>query len=91
MAAEGYKAGRGVDADAVQATGYFEKACRGGVAASCFAAGAIYRGRNEEAIARERFQQACDLSVRAAIAATAYFAAGANALPSTSLCAESLR
>jgi TPR repeat protein len=90
---ECYKTGRGVAADLAEAARYFEKACRGGVAASCFAAGAIYRGSNDEALARERFRKACDLSVRAAIASTAYFAAGTNAAPGStpSFCSEDAR
>ncbi len=46
--AELYRAGKGVAADAAQANGLFERACRAGTAASCFALG--------------RRQQACDLS-----------------------------
>jgi TPR repeat protein len=75
---ECYKSGNGVPADPILAARYFEDACRGGIAASCFAAGAIYRSRNERALASRRFQQACDLSVRAAIASTAYFAPDAS-------------
>ena len=74
---ECYKAGRGVTADPVHAAALFERACRGGIAASCFAAGEIYRNARNEALATRRFQQACDLSVHAAIAGSAYFAAGA--------------
>jgi hypothetical protein len=70
------QSGRGVAPDSTTAAQYFEKACRNGVAASCFAAGRIYRATNNEALARNRFQQACDLSIHAAIASTAYFAAG---------------
>ncbi|HXK01247.1 MAG TPA: hypothetical protein VMS37_02525, partial [Verrucomicrobiae bacterium] len=73
---ECYKAGRGVTADPVHAAALFERACRGGIAASCFAAGEIYRNARNEALATRRFQQACDLSVHAAIAGSAYFAAG---------------
>ena len=58
---------------------YFDKACRGGVAASCFALGNIYRNIKDEATARQRFQQACDASVRHEIANAAYFRASDNA------------
>jgi TPR repeat protein len=45
-----------------RANGYFERACRAGIAASCFALG--------------RRQQACDLSLRAVTDNEAYFRAG---------------
>ena len=70
--------GAGTAADAALASAYFEKACRGGVAASCFALGNIYRGIKDEAKARQRFQQACDASVRDEIANAAYFRASDN-------------
>jgi hypothetical protein len=76
--AECYRAGQGTAADTVQASVYFEKACRGGVAASCFAVATMYRGMKDEARAQQRFQQACDFSVRHEIANTAYFRAGDN-------------
>jgi hypothetical protein len=72
---ECYKAGLGVDADTAQAVRYFEKACTGGIAASCFAAGALYKG-TDAVLAAHRFQQACDFSVHAEIAKSAYFVAG---------------
>ena len=77
--AECYRAGKGTAADAAQASAYFEQACRGGVAASCFAAATMYRGMKDEARAREKFQQACDLSIRYEIANAAYFRPGPNA------------
>jgi hypothetical protein len=72
-----YQSGRGVQADAVQAAHFYDKACRDGVAASCFAVGGIYRDMHDESLARQRLQQACDLSVRASIAGRAYFTASA--------------
>jgi hypothetical protein len=88
--AECYRAGQGTSADAAQASAYFEKACRGGVAASCFAAGTMYRGMKDEVRARQRFQQACDFSVRHEIANTAYFRAGATtaAGPAPAFCSQ---
>jgi hypothetical protein len=77
--AECYLAGHGTAADAAQASANFDKACRGGVAASCFALGNIYRNIKDEATARQRFQQACDASVRHEIANAAYFRASDNA------------
>ena len=74
---ECYNSGRGVPADPLQASQFFEQACRGGVAASCFAAGEIYRRTRNDDMADRRFQDACDLSLHAAIASTAYVASGA--------------
>jgi hypothetical protein len=76
--AECYRAGQGIATDPQQASTYFEKACRGGVSASCYAVATMYRGNKDEARARERFQQACDLSVRHEIANAAYFRASAD-------------
>ena len=45
------------------------------MAAGCFALGNIYGGVKDEAKARQRFQQACDASVKHEIANTAYFRA----------------
>jgi TPR repeat protein len=72
--AECYRSGRGVEANAGQALRYFEEACGGGIAASCYAAGAMYQGK-DGVLAAERFRQACDFSVHAEIANTAYFRA----------------
>lgn len=74
--AECYRAGQGIAADAGQASAYFERACAGGVAASCYAEGAMLRGTRDEARARLKFEQACDLSMRHEIANVAYFRAG---------------
>jgi TPR repeat protein len=79
--AECYRAGQGTAADAQLASEYFEKACRGGVAASCYAQATMYRGSRNEDRAREKFQQACDLSIRHEIANAAYFRAGSAAAP----------
>ena len=47
---------------------------------------------HQEALASERIQHACDLSVRAAIASTAYFAAGReSAAGSPPFCSEAPR
>ena len=73
--AECYRAGQGIAADPALASTYFEKACRGGVEASCFSVATMYRGMNDEARAHQRFQQACDFSIRHQIANTAYFRA----------------
>jgi len=72
---ECYRWGRGAAPDDRRAVEYFERACRAGVAASCFAAGGIYRSLKQEALARQRYRQACDVSMRSAIAGRAYFAA----------------
>jgi TPR repeat protein len=74
--AECYKAGQGVAADKMQAIRYFERACRGGIAASCYSLSGMYRALNDEALAARRLQRACDLSTRAVTANTAYFRAG---------------
>jgi hypothetical protein len=74
---ECYKAGFGVESDAVQAIRYFEKACAGGVAASCFAAGSLYQAK-DAVLAAHLFRQACDFSIHAQIARTAYFVAGSE-------------
>jgi TPR repeat protein len=73
--AECYRAGQGIAADPAQASAYFEKACRQGIEASCFSVAIIYRDMKDEARARQRFQQACDFSVRHQIANAAYFRA----------------
>jgi hypothetical protein len=73
--AECYRSGQGIAADPAQASAWFEKACRGGVEASCFSVATMYRGMKDEARAQQRFQQACDFSVRHQIANTAYFRA----------------
>jgi hypothetical protein len=70
---ECYRAGQGVAADTAQAIRYFEKACRGGIAASCFSVANIYRGMKDEALAQQRFRQACDFSQRSAEDSAAYF------------------
>ena len=77
--AECYRAGIGTPADKALASTYFEKACRGGVAASCYAAATLYRGMQNEARAREKLQQACDLSTRYQITNAAYFRPRADA------------
>ncbi|HTS26893.1 MAG TPA: tetratricopeptide repeat protein [Bryobacteraceae bacterium] len=77
---ECYRAGQGVAADTAKAIEYFEKACRGGIAASCFSVANLYRGRKDEALARQRFQQACDVSLRSDEDRAAYFKPGAAAI-----------
>lgn len=88
--AECYRAGQGIAPDAQQASMYFEKACHAGVSASCYAVATMYRGNKDEARARERFQQACDLSVRHDIANAAYFRAGAELVagPASKFCQQ---
>ena len=49
----------------VQAVQYFGRACRAGIAASCYSLGGMYRAMKDEALAGQRLQKACDLSVRA--------------------------
>ena len=71
------QAGQGVQRTA-QAIEYFERACRAGIAASCYAVGGMYRADNDEALAGKRLRQACDLSVRAATDNAAYFRVGAG-------------
>ena len=44
----------GVDADSVQAIRYFERACRAGIAASCYAAAWIYQSMKDPALAAQR-------------------------------------
>ncbi len=78
---ECYRFGQGTPADAVQAIGYFEKACRAGIAASCFSAGAMYRQMSDEALARQRFRQACEFSTRHSASSAAYFMRGSLAQP----------
>jgi hypothetical protein len=85
---ECYRAGQGVAADTAQAIQYFEKACRGGIAASCFSAANIYRGMKDEALARQRFQQACDFSRQSAEASAAYFRPGASTQAAAPFCSQ---
>ena len=56
-----------------EAIANFERACRAGVAASCTAAAAIYRERNDLALASARGRQALELSARAANENAVYF------------------
>ena len=77
--AECYRAGQGIAADPALASTYFEKACRGGVEASCFSVATMYRIMKDEARARQRFQQACDFSIRHQIANAAYLRASDTA------------
>jgi TPR repeat protein len=86
--AECYRAGQGIAADTALASTYFEKACRGGVEASCFSVANMYRAMNDEARAQQRFQQACDFSVRHQIANTAYFRAGDTPGAAPAFCAQ---
>ena len=79
--AECYWRGQGTEADPAQAIAYFEKACRAGIAASCYGAAQIYRGTKDEALAQERFRQACDVSTRAAATSAAYFKPAAGVPP----------
>jgi TPR repeat protein len=82
--AECYRAGEGVESDAQQAIAYFEKACRGGIAASCFSAGDMYRQTRQEALAEQRFRQACEASSRFTETSAAYFKLGADSQPGRS-------
>jgi TPR repeat protein len=86
--AECYRSGQGTPADPALASTYFEKACRGGVEASCFSVANMYRAMNDEARAQQRFQQACDFSVRHQIANTAYFRAGDTPGAAPAFCAQ---
>jgi len=91
--AECYRAGRGTGIDSMQAIDNFEKACRNGIAASCYSVAQMYRARKDEALARERFRQACDLSTHAATAGTAYFrASSASSSPAATpmFCKEAI-
>jgi uncharacterized protein len=76
--AESYQAGQGTEVNPGEAIEYFEKACRAGHAASCFNVAVMYRHRNEETLARERFTQACDFSVQNTAASAAYFRPGSS-------------
>jgi TPR repeat protein len=67
----------------VRAVQNFEKACRAGIAASCFSVAQMYRSMKDEALARDRFRQACDVSTRNVTASTAYFRPGSTAQPAT--------
>jgi hypothetical protein len=77
--AECLRAGRGIAQDGTAAIDYFERACRAGVAASCYSAGEMYRDKKAEALAQERFRQACEVSTRNAALSAAYFRPGASA------------
>lgn len=74
--AECYRAGVGATADSDQAAAYFGRACRGGVPASCYALATMYRQGHDEIRAQAALRQACDWSLRGAIANAAYFRAG---------------
>ena len=49
---------------------------RADIAASCYSLSGMYRAMKEEALATQRLQQACDMSVRAMTAHAAFFRAG---------------
>lgn len=74
--AECYRAGQGTAVDSQQAIENFEKACRAGIAASCYSVAGMYRLTNHEALAKERFQQACEVSSRFTESSAAYFKQG---------------
>jgi TPR repeat protein len=87
---ECYRAGQGTRADTLQAIHYFNEACREGIAASCYSAGEIYQGLREETLARRRFEQACESSLRSRTADNAYFRAAPGAEPAAAVpfCAQ---
>lgn len=65
-----YLSGEGTPVNPDFGIASLEKACKGGHAASCVEAGRFYGSRKfgyyQEALARVRFQQACDLGLQAA-------------------------
>ena len=65
-----YLVGQGTAVDRGLAIANFEKGCQGQNAASCWEAAQFYRtgklGWKVEALARQRFQQACDLGLQLA-------------------------
>jgi TPR repeat protein len=81
--AECYRAGLGIAADPAQAIANFEKACKAGIAPSCFSVAAMYRAMNDEALARQRLQLGCEFSARLAEASAAYFKPGSSSPPGT--------
>lgn len=86
---ECYRAGEGIEFDDARAIQYFEKACRAGIAASCYSVSLMYRNRSDVWLARERLQQACDLSNQYAEISSAYFRPGSSAQPGTGkFCSE---
>jgi len=85
--AECYRAGRGTALDLAQAEVYFEKACRAGVAPSCYSVAALYRDERNEALAQDRFRQACEASKRNQEANEFYFKARAGPARIPKFCA----
>ncbi len=73
--AECYRAGQGMSADPVQAIQLFETACRKGIVPSCFSAATMYRARNDDVLARRRFEEGCAFRARYTATNAAYFAA----------------
>jgi hypothetical protein len=74
-----YLNGQGTPVNPALAIASFEKGCQGQNAASCLEAAQFYRagkmGYNVEALARRRFQQACDLGLQTACQSDASSAA----------------
>jgi hypothetical protein len=57
----------------------FDKACRSGIAPSCFSAAQMYRELHDERTAKSRLRQGCELSSRFVESSAAYFREGSSA------------
>jgi len=76
---ECYRAGVGTAEDNARALELFDQACRGDVASSCFSASGMYREFDNEAVARKRLRQGCQISAGFVESSAAYAQAGTAA------------
>ena len=76
---ECYRAGVGTAEDNSRALELFDQACRADVASSCFSASTMYREFNNEALARKRLRQGCQISAGFVESSAAYAQPGTAA------------
>jgi TPR repeat protein len=73
---ECYRTGTGTTEDDALALENFDKACRAGVASSCFSGSSMYRSQHNNAKAQARLRQGCEIGVSFAKSNEAYFEKG---------------
>jgi TPR repeat protein len=78
---ESYRDGNGTAIDNARAIENFDKACRAGLVPGCFSASAMYQGLHDDAAAKERLRQGCELSIGYAQSSQALVSEGSPARP----------
>jgi TPR repeat protein len=83
----------GTAADKTQAIEWFDKACRHGIASSCFSASAMYSALNDANKADQRLRQGCQIFASFAESSAAYYERGmlAKTVPLPGTCASAVR